>query len=393
MKRFNSYLLTSIFLGLAEVIADGVAHSISLDTIAAYATYFTIRDISRSFSMLCQYTYRITRKNEGKMLCTSMILSTLIGLFVWLLRIPISNLFELSVGQREIVLRLLNILPFSIFSVTLVDSVFDMLRLKDKLKLHNIFCVYFYMVMFIGYYMAYIKKDITYAIWGIIAADVSSSFIILYIEKVKLRLPDKGVFHDIKVYGIPVCTERFINQVNVFVSNIFASRMGNYEYTLFSVCNSVNGNLELITNAYYNVLMIEVPIDKPFKRQYQIATTLRKKAYIEIICLRVVLGFGYLLMLHGKVPLTDCFPVILIYILPTTPLVLYETYKVLCLVSKSSNVLMIGGIVACIVRILLCFICYRFSIAIWLFGLIVPAKFMTYVICERYFLKKEGYST
>ena len=53
----------------------------------------------------------------------------------------------------------------------------------------------------------------------------------------------------------------FLNQLY----GMLASRLGTDKYSIHTICYSVCISLEIITNAYQAALMVNIPINQPYK--------------------------------------------------------------------------------------------------------------------------------
>ena len=88
-----------------------------------------------------------------------------------------------------------------------------------------------------------------------------------------------------------------------------------------------------------------------------------------VVSLNFIFSFIYLFISHGSVPIAECFPYFLFYIISVFGLYQYETYKTLCITQGKSFVLLIGSTIGVVIRLLLCLLFLNTSYSLFVFGL------------------------
>ena len=146
--------------------------------------------------------------------------------------------------------------------------------------------------------------------------------------------------------------------------------------------------LELITNAYQATLMIKVPIEGSYEEQYKSIMEIKKKVFPLIILLNYVFAAIYLIIEHGSLPIDKCFPYIIFYTFGVFGLYQYESYKTLCITQGKPKILLLGSTIGSCVRVIICYLFYNTSIALFIFGIVNFLDFYIRSVIYRIELSK-----
>lgn len=389
MKEFISILISFVFMGIAESIDSAFNNAISIDAIVVCGSLFSIDLMLKSLSEIGTYTYRTARKDETSYLIVNVIVSLLLGIIAFLGRNYIINIFGLTAIQKELLSSILILYIGYLGLGRLANALFEMVRLKGKLKL--------YRNSLIVYYITLIGLDaITYLTTHnlemlFVATMISWIVSIIYMLKhlkLKIKLPDKEVMTNVKKYGIPTALERLFSRIFILIYGVIASHMGTEKYSIHTVCYAICLNLELITNAYQATLMIKIPTDESYKNQKQIIIDMKKSCFPIIILLNYVFAIIYLVLQHGSLPLANCFPYIIFYTFGVFGLYHYENYKTLCIMQGKPKILLLGSTIGSLIRVLICLVFCKSNIALFVFGLVNFIDFYTRSVIYRVELEK-----
>ena len=389
MKEFISILISFIFMSVADSIDSAFNNLISIDTIVVWGSFLLLDSILRAFSEIGIYTYRTTRKNEWAYLWFNILFSILIGCIVFLSRNLITNIFNLTTNQKEMLSILLSIYIGYLILGRLSNAIFEIIRLKGKLKLYRKSLIVYYISLITLDTLAYLlTKNLTLLFMATMLSWLISIIYMLYHLKLKLEFPNQETVKAIFQYGVPYSSERLFSRIFLLLYGVLASHLGTDKYSVHTVCYSVCLTLELITNAYQATLMIKKKKKKTYKEQYNICINMRNQCFSLIVILNFVFAFVYLFLSHGSLPLYKCFPYIIFYSFGVFGLYPYETYKTLCITQGKSFILLLGSIVGVIIRFLICFVFMKSAFALFIFGIANFLDFYTRSIIYRIVLFK-----
>ena len=389
MKEFISILISFVFMGIAESIDSAFNNAISIDAIVVCGSLFSIDLILKSLSEIGTYTYRTARKDETSYLIVNVIVSLLLGIIVFLGRNYIVNIFGLTAIQKELLSSILILYIGYLTLGRLANALFEMVRLKGELKLYRNSLIVYYIILIGLDAIAYLTTHNLEMLF--VATMISWIVSIIYMLgnlKLKIKLPDKEVIENVKKYGIPTALERLFSRIFILIYGVIASHMGTEKYSIHTVCYAVCINLELITNAYQATLMIKIPTDEPYQKQKQVIINMKKSCFPIIILLNYVFAIIYLILQHGSLPLTNCFPYIIFYTFGVFGLYHYENYKTLCIMQGKPKILLLGSTIGSLIRVLICLVFCKSNIALFVFGLVNFVDFYTRSVIYRIELEK-----
>lgn len=371
MKEFISILFSFIFMGIADNIDKAFNNAISIDSIIVCGSLFSIDLILKSFSEMGTYTYRTVRKNEWQYLWINIILSLFLGIIVFFSRNIIINLFDLTIIQKQLLSNVLMLYILYLVIGRTSNAIYEMTRLKGKLKLYRNSLIVFYVLLIGLDALVFIfTKNLVLLFCATMISWIIVTIYMLYELKLDFKFPNKETLRNVYKYGIPTSLERFLSRMFILVYGIFASHLGTNDYSIHSICYGVCLSLEIITNAYQAALMIKVPEGKTDYEQYDICMNMMKKCFKFIIVLNFVFAIIYLLISHGSLPLYKCFPYIIFYSFAIFGLYPYETYKTLCIVQGKPKILLLGSTIGSFIRLIICILFLKTPIVLYIFGIV-----------------------
>lgn len=370
MKEFISLLVSFVFMGIADNIDAAFNNALSIDAIVVCGSLFSIDLILKSLSEIGIYTYRIVRKDESKYLIIQAIMSFILGIIVYLFGDVFVNLFKLNELQKVMLSGILKLYILYLVCGRVSNALFEMVRLKNKLKLYRKSLILFYVLLVLLDSIFYITtKNLNLLFIATMISWIVSIIYMSYNMKIKFELPDKEAFQNVVKYGIPTSMERLLSRIFILIYGTIASHLGTDKYSVHTICYHVCTSLEIVTNAYQAALMIKVPIKGSYKEQYKSIMEMKKKCFGIVIILNYVFCITYLLISHGSLPLEECFPYIIFYSFGVFGLYPYETYKTLCIAQGKPKILLWGSTMGAIIRIIVCLVFYNSNIALFMFGL------------------------
>lgn len=389
MKEFISILISFIFMSIADSIDSAFNNLISIDSIVVTGSFLLIDSIFKSFGEIGIYTYRTTRKNEWQYLWFNIIFGILMGIIVFICKNWIVNIFDLSDIQKDMLSILLNFYIAYVVFGRLANGIFEIVRLKGKLKLYRKSLIVYYVSLVGLDALAYLlTKNLTLLFVATIISWLISIIYMLYNLKLKFEIPNKEALKNVIKYGFAYSFERLLSRIFLLLYGVVASHMETENYAIHTICYSVCLTLEIITNAYQATLMIKVPEGKTYEEQYNNCINMRNKCFPLIITLNFVFTFIYLIISHGSLPLHKCFPYIIFYSFGVFGLYPYETYKTLCITQGKSFILLIGSTIGVIIRVLICLLFINTSFALFVFGIVNFIDFYSRSIVYRIVLSK-----
>lgn len=378
MVEFFILLICFIFTGLANSANSFFSNAINLDAIVVTGTLATLTLIFKSICEIGLFTYRSIRKDETAYLLVNFLVSFILGILIFALRDHIPNLFDINDTQKQLLSKILSIHVIFLPLNTINNSLLEMTRLKDKLKLNLLSLILFYGILILLDVIVFINyKDIMLLYFVHCIALIISIVFIFSMLKLKFVKLNKQVFINVYKYGLFTSIERIFSRVFLLLSDILASSLGTNNYAIHLVCKGVVLNLENITNAYETLLLINTYNYNTYNGKYICTKSIAKKYFFPVLGLGYVLSMIYLVISHGSLSINECFPYIFIYTLSIAGLYPYETYKTLCINYGKPKILLLGSACGSIVRLSLCYIFVATPYALYVFAI---SKFLDFYI-------------
>lgn len=370
MTEFVSLLISYVFMAIADSVDYAFGNNISIDAVVVIGCMTSISSITRSLSRIGSYYYRVERKNEVKCLQIDFIMGSLCGLTVFMLRDKIVGFYGITEMQRELLRSVLNCWAVYIPCYAIGNTSFEIVRLRNKLKLYRNGLIYFYVILIGTDALVYFTTRSLTAMYNFTSVCQIIVFAYFY-NKMEFRWEpiDVSFVRSAFKYGAPIALERFITGFTIMLYGVMASRMDNISYAIHAVCCGASTTAESVTNAYNAALMIKLPLGKSYKETVKEVFYWIKKMTLIMLLIYVVYSFISLCIYHGKVSIANCFPWYIFYILEFIGLCIYENSKVLCVNQKYVNILPFGVLAGFTFRVILSIIGLHTIIPLVFFGI------------------------
>lgn len=338
MSEFLSLLVGFLVMAVADSIDSAFTNYLSVDAIVAMTCYVAASKVGKGLAGIPAYTYRVTRRNEDKTVFAALVFSFTVGCIVAVTSGLIVHLFAVTAQQKRLLHLLLLLEPMYLVAHTLDNALFEITRLRGKLKLYNRSMMVFYTLLIVTDILAYI---ITHSVIALhtttILAHACNIGVLLKCNGFSFKHIDKAYFHDVREYGLPISVERLMTYTALMLYTSAASRLPETNYAVHAVCLAAETSAECVTNALNATLMIQLVTCKNAK---EVAIAVRKsiRRYGGVTAAMWCAIFGIsLVLLHGVVPVRDCFPIAFVYASTISGLLVYETYKVGVVMCKKTK--------------------------------------------------------
>ena len=370
MKEFISLLISFIFMSIADSIDASFNNAINIDAIVVCGSLFSIDLILKSISDIGIFTYRTDRKDESAYLIINVIVGLLLGILVFYLKNIIVNLFELTAIQKEMLSNILSLYICYLAIGRLANAIFEMVRLRNDLKLYRKSLVLYYVTLIGLDFIAFIfTKNLILLFIATIVSWIITILYMLYKLKLKFILPNKSIIKNVFHIGIPTTLERLLSRIFILIYGLLASKLGTEKYSIHTICYSTILKLEVIASAFQATLMIKLPEYNSKIEQYNNCVMMKNKCFGIIIFLDYLFGALILIISHGSLPLIECFPYIIFYSFGMFGLYLYVTYQTLLIIQGKPKIMLVGSFMGSLIRVILCFIFLKSTIALFIFGI------------------------
>lgn len=374
MKQFLFFLFQAAYTILANVIDDGFANKVNIDSVIAYGSYIPLIWVFQSFYNIGKYAYINTQK-EGK---TCFLLGFITSILMVLIGLPIyqviHHMYQLTSLQITIFNKLLlcYLLTMPLRQVGDYINIYLMYQLKNKLvfwadalywAISITLDVFVYINKYPVHYLV-ITTGISYFIYDVF---------LLYKSKILKEKLNKAFMKEAFLKGKDIVTNRVMGKVATLSYGVMAAQLSSPLYSIHCIVYGIVCNSEEFTSNF-NIYCLS-----KLKLINNNIMTEAKKIIKKYGCILLLLeyGFAYLLLLfyHGTVSLTDCLPWLALYMTGSISLTFYETYKAVLSYYSKTEYIRYGGLIGIFIRIPITFILWKLGFGLLGFGLVYAIDF------------------
>ena len=374
MKQFLFFLFQAAYTILANVIDDGVANKVNVDSVIAYGSYIPLIWAFQSFYNIGKYAYINTQK-EGK---TCFLLGFITSILMVLIGLPIyqiiHHMYQLTNLQiaifNKLLLCYLITMPFR--QVGDYISTYLMYQLKNKVVFWAD-AIYWTVSITLDVFV-YINK---YPVHYLVITTGISYFIydvfLLYKSKILKEKLNKAFIKEAFLKGKDIVIDRVMGKVATLSYGVMAAQLSSPLYAIHCIVYGIVCNSEEFTNNFNVYCLAKLKlINNNIMAE-------AKKIIKKYGCILLLLeyAFAYLLLFfyHGSVSLTDCLPWLALYMTGSISLTFYETYKAVLSCYSKTEYLRYGGLIGIFIRIPVTFILWKLDFGLLGFGVAYAIDF------------------
>lgn len=389
-KQFLFFLLQNLFMGICGMIDTGFGNRINLDSVCVLSAYTVITWTTYALYSLGMYAYRVILSDTKLCFLIQIAAGFIVGIILLSTSPLIVRLYNLPGTQSELLSDCLRIHAFSCPALSIMKFLRNYAEYKCKNKQAFIGNVIFYSIMiFTDFLVLYFKKGLTnllwctllcsviYVIYEIFALDFWSEPFYFSWDKLK----------EILKHGCNTLIDRSTGKVATIFFNVYASRLGTFQYSIHAVCYSICIFGENFTNALssYGVVSMSCLPDK--ENVYEHCKQMIRKHFPLCVFGQYIFAYVLLSLTHGSVPIKDCLLWTAVYSSDIITLVFYESFKAYLMSHHETGYLKWGGTIGIFIRIPITFIGYHLGFGLWPFALAstfdFSARAVYFYLCSK----------
>lgn len=388
MRQFLFFVFQAVYTILANVIDDGFANKVSIDSVIAYGSYIPMIWVFQSVYNIGKYAYINTQKEEK----TCMLLGFLSSIFMLLLGLPIYRsvhiLYHLTDPQIDIFNKLMLCYLFTIPFRQIGDYLNTYLMCQFENKTVFVADIMYWVIaialdMFVyvnGYPVHYLVVTTG------IAYFVYDAFL-LYCSRILKKKIDMEFMKEAFSKGKDIVIDRLMGKVATLSYGAMAARLDTRLYAIHCVVYGIICNSEEFTNNFGVYCLARL---KFMNRKLMTgAKILIKKYGLLLFCIEYSFAYVFLLFYHGAVPLSDCLVWLAVYMTDCISLLFYEVYKSILSCYGRTEYLRYGGVIGIFIRIPVAFVMWKCGFGLIGFGLACTIDFglrglYYYCMAKRY---------
>lgn len=291
------------------------------------------------------YAYRVQQDYANNNCFLQFMCGIFTGVLCIVLRVPISNLFDITSEQKELLQQVLIVFGVScpIEAVARFLQTYIIYKCYNKLVLINniLSCI-------VAAVTDWLALELGFGVVGIVAATEMTWFIYGVIAyfccrfyRVTDKIDAKQLLKSVK-FGKDLLLSEMVARVSSLLLGHFASTMSTMNYAIHSVALSITSEVEEFRCALRDYSLVEL---KKTDKKKEHAHRIFKQTYIYSLLLSIVSAFILVFVMHGKVDIVSASIGTLWYMLPFLVYPIFEIISAYILSTERSEILFYGSFI------------------------------------------------
>lgn len=372
---------------VANMIDDGFANRMGVDTIVAYGSYIPIIWAVQSFNNIGKYAYTNTMKHAKTCLGIGLAMTSI----VMMVTIPCYRLIGMMYDLTPIQMDIFNKLVLCYLITVPLRTIGDFLYLDLMYKFENKKVVINDILFWItNICLDTIAFTLKFPSWCLVLTTavaylVSDIYLIKNSGILKERFKLSAVRELLK-HGFNIVFDRIVGKVATLIYCSLASKMPEGTYAIHCVVYIIICNMEEFTNNFN--IYCRARIDG-VKRGARIGGNILLKNYgALLITIEYAISMLFLVIYHGDVSFISCLPWLFLYLTDSMSLIVYENRKAVLSVYGKTEYLRFGGLVGVLVRVPYTFLVYYLGWGLFGFGIACTLDFLARAIYFNIVIKR-----
>lgn len=367
MGNFLFFIFQAAYTVLANVIDDGFANRIDIDSVIAYGSCIPITWVFKNIYNIGKYAYTNTQREEK----TCMTLGFLVSIAMVALTLPfydkIHLLYSLTDKQVQLFNKVLLCYLISVPIRQIGDFIFSYLMLQMESKKSFISDVLYWIVALATDVIVFVqKKPVYYLVIMTMLSYIVYDVYLIFASKIYQKRVNIHFYKEAFSKGKDIVIDRILGKVATLTYCSLATRLDENLYAIHCIVYAIQCNSEDFT---YNFSTYCIARLKMMQKGVISGVHILMKKY-GIVLIPVIYAFSYLYLAiyHGKVSFWACIPWLAVYATECISLVFYESYKAVLSVYSKTEYLKWGGLIGICVRIPFIFVAFKLGFGLWGFG-------------------------
>ncbi len=323
---------------------------ISTDVIAALGSFWTIHWVLKQSTSVGILAYQVWRRHPYNCITLSMIVGFALGILLAIFREPVSHIFELTAVQYEMLQQCLLLdgitLPMEAAGRFMMGYI--TYNCNNKLMIGSNLTTYIFLIV-----TDYLAVALNLGCLGLVATTALTWGIYLLITVIGCkfwRVRDK-----IHISHLLYCVQKsrnllvykIVSRVAYAVYGHFASTLGT-DYIIHTMCTDIINVAEEFRQGMYNYQLVVL---KPAVNKLKVCAETNKRFYLPSMLIEITFCLVTVIFVHGKVPLADVLPFLLLYMIYYLILPLYDSLNAYLVVTGRTGLIAVKSVIACICKI------------------------------------------
>lgn len=387
MKQFLFFTFQAMYTIVANIIDDGFANKMSIDSIVAYGSFLPITWTLQSFYNIGKYAYTNTMKHPK----TCMLLGLGVDVIVVILLLPVYKYIHIIYNLSDVQVGIFNNLLLIYLLTTPLRQLGDFLYLELMYAMKNkeifIADILFWVTNLVLDLIVYLRGM---PVWYLMVTTAIGYFLYdAYLLRVSNILRDGIEWSFMKeafIKGFDIVIDRITGKVATLVYGSLASRLPEQQYAIHCIVYGVICNCEEFTNNFNIYCRARLNlISKNIKKGGYI---LVRRYGVLLLVITYAASMGYLFLYHGKIQYLSCLPWLLLYMSDFFSLIFYENFKAVLSCYGRTDYLRYGGLSGVLIRIPYTYLMFKLGTGLFGFATACTVDFAIRALYFNIMIKK-----
>ena len=387
MKQFWVFILQALYTVIANMIDDGFANRMGIDTVVAYGSFLPIVWTVQSFNNIGKYAYTNTMKHAKTCLGIGLAMTFIVmGGTIPCYRL-IGFLYDLSPVQMDIFNKLVLCYLITVPLRTIGDFLYLDLMYQFENKKIIISDILFWVTNICLDTVVFVFK---FPSWCLVLTTAVAYFLYdIYLVRHSGILKERfqlSAVRELLKHGFNIVFDRIVGRVASLTYCSLASKMPENKYAIHCVVYLLISNTEEFTNNFN--IYCRARLDGIKKKILPGSNILLKKYGALLIVIEYAFSIIFLAIYHGDVSFSACLPWLFVYLTDSISLLLYENRKAALGVYSKTEYLRYGGLIGVLTRVPYTFLAYYLDWGLFGFGTACTLDFLARAIYLNVMIKK-----
>lgn len=387
MSDFLFFVFQALYTIFANMIDDGFANRINMDSVIAYGSYIPLVWTFQSIYNIGKYAYTTIQKEEKTCLFMGFSISVILLVLALPFYSKIHFIYNLSDRQVYLFNKILLCYLFSMPFRQIGDFIFLYLMCQFESKKSLIADVLYWVTALITDIIVFIQgKPVYYLVITTTLAYIVYDIFLIIASKIYQKKINFYFIKEAFMKGKDMVIDKLLGKVATLAYSSLATHLSKTLYAIHCIVYAIQCNCEGFTNNFNVYCVARLKLMK--KDAIKGVHILMRKYGIVLIPIIYSFSYLFLTIYHGKVKLELCVPWLALYMLECISLLFYESYKAVLSVYSKTEYLKWGGLIGILVRIPFVFTTYKLGFGLWGFGIANALDFGTRAACFYIMAKK-----
>lgn len=370
-KQYYTILFNYLLVGVCGIVDNIFANNLNIDSLCVFSAFTVITWCTYVLYQFGSYSYRVLLSDSKLCLIIGTIISTIVGITLFIFSKNVAYLYYLTDKQYELLVNCIKIHAIFLPILQLDEFIYQYYLLTDKAtSLLKVDIMYYLILILSDIIVVVYRGDLRYLLLCTYLFTLIK-VIFLFIKSNIFKLNEKLSIDRVEIilkHGCNMMVDRVCSRLATFIFDIYASKLGTELYAIHGVCYTLGVFTEHFTNTLYSYQMLKLQIIDDTKQKFNECVRYLKSKLIITFIYSYISAYILLIIIHGSLPVIKCAMYASLYCLQVFTVIVYESFRAYLTSERKSEYLRFGGIVGVLIRVPIIIIGYNLNLGLYPFA-------------------------